>query len=639
MSALESVVIENGIELIPEGAFAWCFNLEKISIPESVKVIEKEAFLCCRSIDEIGVSASNSVYYNPGNCLVETATKTLILASRNMNISDGQVNAFGESSVFCGKLETLYVPASVISIHENAFKYFDVDHIIVDHENPVYHSAGDCLIETATGKLIRGSNNSVIPHDGSVTSIAHSAFETCLELESIIIPSSVKSIGYGAFTICDKLKNVEISEGVVSIGNGAFGRCIALESINIPESVTVMEDHIFYECSESLNINCHAEAKPEGWSEMWLGCYALVSWNGKPEVSEPETSESEVSEPEVSEPEVSEPEVSEPETSEQVFVPHPIQYAAYNFMPTLTAEARKEMRGAEEGAINTGRLFVIHSKHGLEELAKNCVFSEYDQFKDDFQRFVEATDDAYFDEYSLLIQYVWSPNLMTRYKIRRVWLEEDLVTLLYDAIPHDGASPQLVQDNFLVAEVKKAEIADYTTFSSDPNIITAPKKEIDNSQRDVDFSVVKLHESMEIFDNAYYYENTNYWMKQQLFTVTSFEELETLQSFCHDSSSSYGFGDFIKDIPEDFFDKKAFIFVYATSSSGGDVLYIDSIKTNKGKLEVNMNICHCGATEDIYQRLFAVDVDRNVIDTCNEFVLNENIIQYDDLPDLYKPLG
>ena len=48
--------------------------------------------------------------------------------------------------------------------------------ITVEEGNPIYHSAGNCLIETATKKLVLGSDNSVIPNDGSVTSIGMDAF-------------------------------------------------------------------------------------------------------------------------------------------------------------------------------------------------------------------------------------------------------------------------------------------------------------------------------------------------------------------------------------------------------------------------------------------------------------------------------
>ena len=66
--------------------------------------------------------------------------------------------------------------------------------ITVDEKNPVYHSAGNCLIETASKTLIAGCKNSIIPDDNSVTKIGFSAFDGCSGLTSISIPSGVTDI-------------------------------------------------------------------------------------------------------------------------------------------------------------------------------------------------------------------------------------------------------------------------------------------------------------------------------------------------------------------------------------------------------------------------------------------------------------
>ena len=67
--------------------------------------------------------------------------------------------------------------------------------ITVADGNTVYHSAGNCLIETESKTLVLGCKNSVIPTDGSVTSIGEYAFYGCTSFTSVTIPSSVTSIG------------------------------------------------------------------------------------------------------------------------------------------------------------------------------------------------------------------------------------------------------------------------------------------------------------------------------------------------------------------------------------------------------------------------------------------------------------
>ena len=81
--------------------------------------------------------------------------------------------------------------------------------ITVEQGNVVYHSAGNCIIVTASKTLIAGCKNSIIPNDGSVTSIGDYAFYDCGGLTSITIPDSVTSIGRSAFEDCSGLTSID----------------------------------------------------------------------------------------------------------------------------------------------------------------------------------------------------------------------------------------------------------------------------------------------------------------------------------------------------------------------------------------------------------------------------------------------
>ena len=77
----------------------------------------------------------------------------------------------------CSGLTNVTIPSSVTSIGNSAFSgCIGLEKISVVTGNPKYHSAGNCLIETKTKTLIFGCKNSIIPTDGSVTSIGNSAF-------------------------------------------------------------------------------------------------------------------------------------------------------------------------------------------------------------------------------------------------------------------------------------------------------------------------------------------------------------------------------------------------------------------------------------------------------------------------------
>lgn len=132
----------------------------------------------------------------------------------------------------CASLTRITIPDSVTNIGEWAFAGCEsVSSIIVEKGNPVYHSEGNCLIETATKTLIVGCYNSVIPDDGSVTSIGFRAFAGCKNLKTLTIPDSITSIGYEAFSGYCGLTSITIPNSVTSIGEWAFAFCESLTSI------------------------------------------------------------------------------------------------------------------------------------------------------------------------------------------------------------------------------------------------------------------------------------------------------------------------------------------------------------------------------------------------------------------------
>ena len=102
--------------------------------------------------------------------------------------------------------------------------------------------------------MIVGCKSSIIPTDGSVTSIGWNAFDSCTGLTSITIPEGVTSIGDSAFYGCTGLTSIVIPESVTSIGSYAFYGCTGLTSIVIPESVTRIERNAFSGCTGLTSI-------------------------------------------------------------------------------------------------------------------------------------------------------------------------------------------------------------------------------------------------------------------------------------------------------------------------------------------------------------------------------------------------
>lgn len=175
----------------------------------------------------------------------------------------------------CTELTAVTIGSNVTSVGARAFSgCTKLSAITVESGNPVYRAAGNCLIETSSKTLVAGCKDSVIPTDGSVTSIGSLAFYNC-GLTAVTIPNSVVSVGASAFENCTKLASVAIGSKVTSIGNSAFFGCTALTGVVIPDSVTAMGVYAFSGCTALTSVDIGDKIETIG-NSAFAGCTALT---------------------------------------------------------------------------------------------------------------------------------------------------------------------------------------------------------------------------------------------------------------------------------------------------------------------------------------------------------------------------
>lgn len=297
-SYITSVVIEEGVTSIGDGAFSGCDNLTEAIIPESVTSIGDSAFTVCSNLTEITIpegvtSIGDSAFYGcttlTGITIPESVTSIgngafsgctaltgITIPDRVVSIGD---NAFSNcSDLFsisignsvasigqgafssCDSLESILLPDSLGRIESETFRY-------CTNLTEVTIGAGVTSIESMAFSEC-GIVSLVIPDN--VTYIGSSAFEKC-ELQELTLGTGLIYIGEFAFSECNPLKSLVIPDNVAAIGAWAFGGCSGLVSVSIPDSVISIDYSAFSGCTSLTEV--YYGGSEADWLSMQIMSY------------------------------------------------------------------------------------------------------------------------------------------------------------------------------------------------------------------------------------------------------------------------------------------------------------------------------------------------------------------------------
>ena len=262
-NSLKKVIVTGGSSIATE-AFADCKTLESVVLPSTLTSIGKTPFAKCEKLSSISVNKNNTKFHSKGNCIIETATKTLVQGCNNSVIpDDGSVKTI-DSNAFkqLTGLKKIVIPNSVTRIEEYAFYQCNsleemtipfVGNTLNGTSNTNfgyifgYNITSHCLLPTSLKKITITGN----------CKLPMSCFDGCKSLKEVIIGESVYGIDAFAFLDCEGLEKVTIGSGVKEIQTGAFSDCSSLKEIIIPSTVKMIENYAFSECGKlaSVTIN------------------------------------------------------------------------------------------------------------------------------------------------------------------------------------------------------------------------------------------------------------------------------------------------------------------------------------------------------------------------------------------------
>ena len=244
--------VPNSVKTIEHDAFSNSWFLKSVYIPNSVDFIGSNSFMQCHFLTEIVVEEGNRNYLSEEGVLYDKNKQWLIVyPNQKSSISFSVPNSVEIISniEYCYNLESVYIPASVMSIDGlNGSKFghcYSLKNIDVSAYNSFFSSDHGVLYNKEQTVLYchpsqKESDFFIIPN--SVESIDVYAFGHCSLLTSIIIPNSVKEFNYGSFYRCNNLTSLMIPNSVDKISTGAFDFCDNLKDIYVHRIIPLPMD-------------------------------------------------------------------------------------------------------------------------------------------------------------------------------------------------------------------------------------------------------------------------------------------------------------------------------------------------------------------------------------------------------------
>ncbi len=230
----EEIIIPNGYNCLPVIAIDCYFdneNIKKIIIGKNIQEIKEDAFIYCQNLETILVESGNSKYYSENGVLYDQQQNSLtayplgrkdlsfsvpsniLVLERfcfhgnpyleNLIIGDKLTTIQSEALRDCTNLKTISIGKGVNFISDTWVNgCYNLEMIYVDWENQTYKDQDGILFDISGEILLHfpaSNSKTFYVIDSDVKQINYHAFDSCLQLQYVVIPTSVDVIEYQAF--------------------------------------------------------------------------------------------------------------------------------------------------------------------------------------------------------------------------------------------------------------------------------------------------------------------------------------------------------------------------------------------------------------------------------------------------------
>ena len=358
-SSLKEIKIPEGVISIGWSAFDGCSSLKEIQLPDSLTKIASMAFDNCESLETLHIPAgvqefgsytgdyANGIDFNPGksfkaftvaeeNKIFSSVDGSLYSKDRRylLRVPCAEVGSYAVSESIediaagafmnCAKITEIVIQGAKLN---NLYAYNDtftgcnsLERFVVEDSTSMY--------STLNGMLMVNNEIRIVPNKATgtdfripntVTSIETFAFSTCVEMETVYIPSNVKNTKtrnhsrshngykydtseYNYFTDCVSLKEIVVDsasteyksvdgvlftadgatlvsvpckyakttytvpEGTVNLAHGAFANCNRMTKVTLPSTLVTICPGAFENCTGLTGIGLSSSVKTIGVS-------------------------------------------------------------------------------------------------------------------------------------------------------------------------------------------------------------------------------------------------------------------------------------------------------------------------------------------------------------------------------------
>lgn len=303
VTAVEEVILPEGIENIESKAFVDCGKLRKINFPEGLQTIKDKSFMNCSSLTEVVLPETltelgDYAFYSAG-------IEQLTLPDPKNVLSTG-INVFGAIKIkdisipkgfrlskamfaTCQQLRSVSFEADWVTIPERCFYYctnlaeIDISKALFIKE-AAFHKCYSLSVNvipahtcvSACAFMETGVEDVTIE---DISMIEERAFSECTSLKrlTINVPDGLAvaaglSIPEKLAAYCTSLQTITFTghtENLSSIKEAAFRDTAALTEINLPDSIHMIEKYAF---RDSGIKNIHL---PENLKQIGAGAFAM----------------------------------------------------------------------------------------------------------------------------------------------------------------------------------------------------------------------------------------------------------------------------------------------------------------------------------------------------------------------------